>query len=52
MQSMLLWILLEWLATNPTRPAIASMHLGGSGTQQAMRDAVDATVNSAGLVGN
>jgi len=27
-------------------PAIASMSLGGSGTQQAMRDAVDAAVNS------
>merc|ERR1719190_66221 len=40
---------LDWLATNPTRPAIASMSLGGSGTQQAMRDAVDAAVN-AGVV--
>merc|ERR1719296_452143 len=37
---------LDWLATNPTRPAIASMSLGGSGTQQAMRDAVNAAVNS------
>jgi len=37
---------LDWLATNPTRPAVASMSLGGSGTQQAMRDAVDAAVNS------
>jgi len=37
---------LDWLATNPTRPAIASMSLGGSGTQQAMADAVDAAVNS------
>merc|ERR1712061_655996 len=36
---------LDWLATNPTRPAVASMSLGGSGTQQAMRDAVDAAVN-------
>merc|ERR1719512_416080 len=37
---------LDWLATNQVRPAIASMSLGGSGTQQAMRDAVDATVNA------
>merc|ERR1712060_167793 len=37
---------LDWLATNPTRPAIASMSLGGSGTQQAMRDAVDAATNA------
>merc|ERR1719326_2063091 len=36
---------LDWLATNPTRPAVASMSLGGSGNQQAMRDAVDAAVN-------
>merc|ERR1719394_1506194 len=41
---------LDWLATNPTRPAVASMSLGGSGTQQAMRDAVDAAVNSGGTV--
>merc|ERR1712061_182246 len=40
---------LDWLATNPERPAIASMSLGGSGTQQAMADAVDAAVN-AGVV--
>jgi len=40
---------LDWLATNPTRPAVASMSLGGSGTQQAMADAVDAAVN-AGVV--
>merc|ERR1712061_31082 len=37
---------LDWLATNPTRPAVASMSLGGSGNQQAMRDAVDGAVNS------
>merc|ERR1719211_41447 len=37
---------LDWLATNPTRPAVASMSLGGSGTQQAMADAVDAAVNA------
>lgn len=36
---------LDWLATNPTRPAVASMSLGGSGTQQAMADAVNAAVN-------
>merc|ERR1719296_146568 len=41
---------LDWLATNPTRPAIASMSLGGSGTQQAMRDAVNAAVNSGVVV--
>merc|ERR1712137_1513115 len=41
---------LDWLASNPTRPAIASMSLGGSGTQQAMRDAVNAAVNSGVVV--
>merc|ERR1712003_556157 len=40
---------LDWLATNPTRPAVASMSLGGSSTQQAMADAVNAAVN-AGVV--
>merc|ERR1719411_1273677 len=37
---------LDWLATNPTRPAVASMSLGGMGTQRAMKDAVDAAVNA------
>jgi len=37
---------LDWLASNPTRPAVASMSLGGSGTQQAMKDAVDVAVNA------
>jgi len=37
---------LNWLATHQTRPAVASMSLGGSGIQQAMKDAVDAAVNS------
>jgi len=37
---------LDWLARSEIRPAVASMSLGGSGTQQAMKDAVDATVNS------
>jgi subtilisin family serine protease len=37
---------LDWLAQSSVRPSIASMSLGGSGTQQAMRDAVDAAVNS------
>merc|ERR1712039_1034638 len=37
---------LDWMATSSIRPAVASMSLGGSGTQQAMRDAVDAAVNS------
>merc|ERR1712241_1406087 len=32
------------------RPAVASMSLGGPGTQQAMRDAVDAAVNSGVVV--
>jgi len=41
---------LDWLATNPTRPAIASMSLGGFGTQQAMADAVDAAVNGGVVV--
>jgi len=41
---------LDWLASNPTRPAIASMSLGGSGTQQAMADAVNAAVNSGVVV--
>jgi len=36
---------LDWLATNPARPAVASMSLGGSGNQQAMADAVNAAVN-------
>merc|ERR1711870_230625 len=39
----------DWLATNPTRPAVASMSLGGFGTQQSMADAVNASVN-AGVV--
>jgi len=37
---------LDWMAKSEIRPAIASMSLGGSGTQQAMREAVDAAVNS------
>jgi len=37
---------LDWLATSQVRPAVASMSLGGSGTQQAMADAVDAAVNA------
>ena len=41
---------LDWMAKSSTRPAIASMSLGGSGTQQAMRDAVDAAVNSGVVV--
>jgi len=35
---------LDWVATGGTRPAVASMSLGGSGTIQGMRDAVDAAV--------
>merc|ERR1719416_135289 len=41
---------LDWLAQSSVRPSIASMSLGGSGTQQAMRDAVDAAVNSGVVV--
>ena len=41
---------LDWLATGSTRPAVASMSLGGPGTQQAMADAVDAGVNSGVVV--
>jgi len=37
---------LDWLATGRVRPAVASMSLGGSGTNQAMKDAVDAAVAS------
>merc|ERR1719195_993560 len=37
---------LDWLARKGERPAVASMSLGGYGTQQAMKDAVDAAVNS------
>merc|ERR1719157_163380 len=41
---------LDWLATHETRPAVASMSLGGQGTQQAMKDSVDAAVNSGVVV--
>jgi serine protease len=37
---------LNWMATSDIRPAIASMSLGGRGTQSAMRDAVDAASNA------
>jgi len=40
---------LDWLAAGggqSVRPAVASMSLGGSGTQQAMATAVDSAVNS------
>merc|ERR1719220_122033 len=40
---------LNWLATATTRPAVASMSLGGPGTQQAMEDAVNGAVD-AGVV--
>jgi len=40
---------LDWLARNQERPAIASMSLGGPGTENAMKAAVDAAVN-AGVV--
>jgi len=35
---------LDWLATKSERPAISSMSLGGSGTQNAMQVAVDTAV--------
>merc|ERR1719411_2041184 len=41
---------LDWMAQGQERPAIASMSLGGPGTQQAMREAVDAAVNSGVVV--
>jgi len=44
---------LDWLAAGTAknvRPAVASMSLGGPGTQQAMRNAVDAAVNSGVVV--
>ena len=37
---------LDWMASSSIRPAIASMSLGGSGTQQAMKDAVDAATSA------
>jgi len=37
---------LDYLATSSTRPAVASMSLGGRGTQQGMKDAVDAAVRA------
>jgi len=40
---------LDWMAQSSVRPAIASMSLGGRGTQSAMRSAVDAAV-TAGVV--
>merc|ERR1719297_788471 len=38
------------MAQSQERPAVASMSLGGSGTQQAMQDAVDAAVNQGVVV--
>jgi len=37
---------LDWLATSGERPAVASMSLGGSGTQNAMKVAVDTAVDA------
>jgi subtilisin family serine protease len=37
---------LDWLAINAVRPAVASMSLGGRGTQQAIVDAIDGVVNA------
>merc|ERR1719362_215354 len=44
---------LDWLAAGTAknvRPAVASMSLGGPGSQEAMREAVDAAVNSGVVV--
>jgi len=41
---------LDWLATKSQRPAISSMSLGGSGTQEAMRRAVDSAVQAGVMV--
>jgi len=41
---------LDWMARSQDRPVVASMSLGGSGTQQAMKDAVDSAVNSGVVV--
>jgi len=43
---------LDWLAVaqQTVRPAVASMSLGGPGSQQAMKNAVDAAVNSGVVV--
>merc|ERR1740129_839192 len=37
---------LDWIASSSIRPAVASMSLGGRGTQQAMKDAVDGATNA------
>merc|ERR1712151_1377950 len=37
---------LDWLATISTRPAVASMSLGGNGVVAGMRDAVDAALSA------
>jgi len=37
---------LDWLATSSIRPAVASMSLGGAGTLQAFRQAVDGAVKA------
>jgi len=41
---------LNWMATSSIRPSVASMSLGGPGTQNAMKDAVDAATNSGVVV--
>merc|ERR1712242_410227 len=41
---------LDWLAVHGVRPAVASMSLGGPGSQQAMKTAVDTAVNSGVVV--
>lgn len=41
---------LDWIARGRTRPAIASMSLGGSGVVSSIRGAVDAAVNSGVVV--
>ena len=41
---------LDWLATSPVRPAVASVSLGGNGVVVGMKDAVDAAVSSGVVV--
>jgi len=36
---------LDWIAQNPSRPSVASMSLGESGVQNALKEAVDSVVN-------
>jgi len=44
------YLALDWLATTANSPTISSMSLGGSGTQDAMRRAVDSAVQAGVMV--